>query len=1324
MEAPEWLAELIFKGYDKMVDVLPIYAGLVPRKRATTPQTLIIPLSWTAIGYLLFISLFCAYAALKYDQLCRRLRRRLLHGKDEPADALVGYPVQLDEVAASASGSSRSRSETDMDSRDDGHAVHVPRRPSHAAMPEIPPLSVTTTVTPLRRVGSAPALSSLHVSTGARSPLVGMTGEEEDPAAQQRVVDAVKMLRLLRHTVQGIDLPAALALFPRIEQLELHEGQPLFTAGEPADAMFIVLSGQLDWFAPLLPGEAGAPDATAPAGARGYFGEPLCTFGKGQVVEEYALISGYNGSQRRQGATSSSTAGVGGNTASASAATPGTTGGERLPPVASRPGSCVARTPCRVLRLDTGIFRWFAAHHGASLISFMLATTSRQWRIAHATLATFLCMSDAWQACLEPEAPSLRLAADAGSEMGLSVASSSGSSSSSGNLAQHPGAHTPPLGPHASTPGAPGPIAVSETALRSVADEIATFAAGEVLCRAGDQADSLWVILAGTAHATAVGPIGGTGRSYSGQLPHPHHPGDHHHGSNHTGTAAAGTAGSWRELSPGCIAGGMAAFAEVPHVSTVTAFTEVHAAQFSRATFSSLRAGDGDSGDHDSLTGSGRARAFSLAASGPEASREAVLVALARAVSRMHAPLLHLFSSLALRRTWLRAGETLFRAGDRQDGLYLVTSGRLRTYNTGAAGGAVSAADPERRVVASAGLAESALGSGAQGLPPASAVSLPSLLTEGSYHGGASNEATGDDLHSTSQAHRSVPIDVGRGETVGELAVLTSESSRASSAICVRDCELVHVSASAFAHISERFPSVNAQVARVVAARYRRLIEQLSHGPSSSLPSLVSLHSSPAVTGSGTVEGVLHRAIQRSVEASNRRSVDGMPASSPVSAPPAAPTAPVTAAAPSCQSPFATIAVVPAGALPPCIRSFTRSLVSALRRTSGCSVLHLTSDSIDALWGRGTCASLDEAYVRARVTAWLSAQEERHRFIVFESDEDPDILHPPQCSPIGAAGGSGGSPPGLSMGRGRRGSGDAHFVRLASRARSFGRGLNRLIESTTGVAPGPILRLALHKLATELSGQHHAPGVIEDELLSVLQPGAASAAVHSATAGDGGRASAWSRLCAQHADLCLLVGAAHTPAALSITERQCVYRVMGGSGQTAALGTRAFGRKELVLLHPDASREPRDTRAWLRSRRVASHHHVRTHIPDDTARVARFICGSAHGVVFSGGGSRGLAHLGVLQAMEELSVPVDVIGGTSQGAFTAACYASHMDTARAGEAVGKLANALGSTLRLVQSLTLPIHSWFSGHAFNLALRESFADRQVRVRVVRDNRCLG
>lgn len=44
------------------------------------------------------------------------------------------------------------------------------------------------------------------------------------------------------------------------------------------------------------------------------------------------------------------------------------------------------------------------------------------------------------------------------------------------------------------------------------------------------------------------------------------------------------------------------------------------------------------------------------------------------------------------------------------------------------------------------------------------------------------------------------------------------------------------------------------------------------------------------------------------------------------------------------------------------------------------------------------------------------------------------------------------------------------------------------------------------------------------------------------------------------------------------------------------------------------------------------------------------------GVALSGGGIRGLAHAGVLKALEENGIKIDIIGGTSAGSMVASLY--------------------------------------------------------------------
>ena len=46
------------------------------------------------------------------------------------------------------------------------------------------------------------------------------------------------------------------------------------------------------------------------------------------------------------------------------------------------------------------------------------------------------------------------------------------------------------------------------------------------------------------------------------------------------------------------------------------------------------------------------------------------------------------------------------------------------------------------------------------------------------------------------------------------------------------------------------------------------------------------------------------------------------------------------------------------------------------------------------------------------------------------------------------------------------------------------------------------------------------------------------------------------------------------------------------------------------------------------------------------------------GLALSGGGARGLAHIGVLKVLEEARIPVHMLAGTSMGGVVAAVYAA------------------------------------------------------------------
>ena len=145
-----------------------------------------------------------------------------------------------------------------------------------------------------------------------------------------------------------------------------------------------------------------------------------------------------------------------------------------------------------------------------------------------------------------------------------------------------------------------------------------------------------------------------------------------------------------------------------------------------------------------------------------------------------------------------------------------------------------------------------------------------------------------------------------------------------------------------------------------------------------------------------------------------------------------------------------------------------------------------------------------------------------------------------------------------------------------------------------------------------------------------------------------GKSKRWTEACMGHADEIVLVGDA---------ERG---RPAGGSAAVEAVreaeedGHGPAARRTLVLLHDASKRSPTRTREWLEAFHVARHFHVRPALDADMRRIARVLTGRAVGVVLSGGGARGFAHIGVLKAMDERGMTPDFVGGTSIGAVMGA----------------------------------------------------------------------
>jgi NTE family protein len=133
----------------------------------------------------------------------------------------------------------------------------------------------------------------------------------------------------------------------------------------------------------------------------------------------------------------------------------------------------------------------------------------------------------------------------------------------------------------------------------------------------------------------------------------------------------------------------------------------------------------------------------------------------------------------------------------------------------------------------------------------------------------------------------------------------------------------------------------------------------------------------------------------------------------------------------------------------------------------------------------------------------------------------------------------------------------------------------------------------------------------------------------------------WTQLCLRQADSLLLVAPGGTrPAAFDALRFDST--------------PEAIRPMDLALLWPpDAT--IKGTAEWLGLHDFKMHHHIRN--DGDIARLARLMTGRAVGLVLAGGGARGVAHYGVIWALRDHGVPIDLVGGTSIGSIVAGMVA-------------------------------------------------------------------
>lgn len=189
--------------------------------------------------------------------------------------------------------------------------------------------------------------------------------------------------------------------------------------------------------------------------------------------------------------------------------------------------------------------------------------------------------------------------------------------------------------------------------------------------------------------------------------------------------------------------------------------------------------------------------------------------------------------------------------------------------------------------------------------------------------------------------------------------------------------------------------------------------------------------------------------------------------------------------------------------------------------------------------------------------------------------------------------------------------------------------------------------------------------------------------------------TAWTVRCMRQADRLLLIARAGTSPAPGSIERHI--------GELSA-----WGRTELLLVHePDIAR-PVGTKLWLRSRPVRRHHHLRQGKTDDLHRLGRWLTNRAQGLVLSGGGARGFAHIGVWKALVEAGIQIDAVGGTSMGSIVAAALAMGDDP----DSLVETCRKLFGKYRPFKEYTLPFFSIFRSKRLDQMLHSQMGGIEI------------
>ena len=187
----------------------------------------------------------------------------------------------------------------------------------------------------------------------------------------------------------------------------------------------------------------------------------------------------------------------------------------------------------------------------------------------------------------------------------------------------------------------------------------------------------------------------------------------------------------------------------------------------------------------------------------------------------------------------------------------------------------------------------------------------------------------------------------------------------------------------------------------------------------------------------------------------------------------------------------------------------------------------------------------------------------------------------------------------------------------------------------------------------------------------------------------------WNELCIANADRLLYIDAAgHAP-----LPEPALDRILGGRNRMQI---------DVATLCPDTPTPPPVRTRWMSRPDISMHVHIREGRAADLAFLGRIVGSRAIGLVLAGGGARGFAHLGVIRALREAGIPIDLFGGTSMGAIIAAGAALEWTDEELMERMRQVFVITNP----VNDYTIPIISLTRGNKVATRLRHHFGELAI------------